>query len=103
MATGRAFLAGLAAVTMPKLGWADVGSPNYLAAGRVGDAYVLHGLSAKGQSLFQIPLPARGRAAAAHPSLPQAVAFACRPGTFALVIDCFSGVVLHQLSPPEGR
>ena len=35
MATGRAFLAGLAAVTMPKLGWADVGSPNYLAAGRV--------------------------------------------------------------------
>lgn len=103
MATRRAFLAGLAAASLPKLGWADVGSPNYLAAGKVGEAYVLHGLSGQGQSLFQIPLPARGHAAAAHPSLPQAVAFARRPGTFALVIDCFSGAVLHQLTPPEGR
>lgn len=103
MATRRAFLAGLAVASLPRLGWADVGNPAYLAAGKAGDGYVLHGISAAGQSLFEIPLPARGHAAAAHPSLPQAVAFARRPGTFALVIDCFSGQVLHQLTPPEGR
>ena len=103
MATRRAFLAGLAVASLPRLGWADVGSPEYLAAGKAGDGYVLHGISAAGQSLFQIPLPARGHAAAAHPSQPQAVAFARRPGTFALVINCFTGSVQHQLTPPEGR
>ena len=36
-------------------------------------------------------------------SQPQAVAFARRPGTFALVINCFTGSVQHQLTPPEGR
>lgn len=103
MATRRAFLAGLAAIALPRPGWADVGNPAYLAAGKAGEGYVLHGLTNAGQSVFQIPLPARGHAAAAHPSLPQAVAFARRPGTFALVIDCFSGAVLHQLTPPAGR
>ena len=103
MATRRAFLAGLAAITLPRLSWADVGSPAYLAAGKLGDSFVLHGLSQAGQSLFRIPLPARGHAAAAHPNQPHAVAFARRPGTFALVIDCFSGTVLHQLTPPDGR
>lgn len=52
---------------------------------------------------FEIPLPARGHAAAAHPSRPQAVAFARRPGTFALVIDCASGRLLSTLACPEGR
>ena len=36
-------------------------------------------------------LPDRGHAAAAHPERPEAVAFARRPGTFALVIDCPRG------------
>ncbi|MEO6299954.1 MAG: DUF1513 domain-containing protein [Paracoccaceae bacterium] len=103
MATRRAFLASLAAISLPRLSWADVGSPAYLAAGKMGDDFVLHGLSHMGQSLFRIPLPARGHAAAAHPNQPHAVAFARRPGTFALVIDCFTGAVLHQLTPPEGR
>jgi hypothetical protein len=103
LATRRAFLAGLAAVTLPRLGWADVGSPAFLAAGKAGDGFTLQGLTLTGQSLFQINLPARGHAAAAHPSLPHAVAFARRPGTFALVIDCFTGAVLHRLTPPEGR
>lgn len=103
MTSRRAFLAGLAAATMPKLTWADVGSPAFLAAGKQGQAFVLHGLSDQGKSLFQIPLPARGHAATAHPSQPLAVAFARRPGQFALVIDCASGVVLHWLEPPVDR
>ncbi len=103
MATRRAFLASLAAISLPGLSWADTGNPSFLAAGKLGDGYVLHGLTAAGQSLFRIPLPGRGHAAAAHPSQPYAVAFARRPGTFALVIDCFSGTVLHHLTPPQGR
>ena len=103
MTTRRAFLAGLAAATVPRLTWADIGNPAFLAAGKTAQGFVLHGLSAQGQSLFQLPLPARGHAACAHPTRTLAVAFARRPGSFALVIDCASGAVLHQLDPALGR
>lgn len=103
MASRRAFLAGLAAATLPRLSWADAGSPAYLAAGKAGEGFVLHGLSGAGQSLFQIDLPARGHAAAAHPDRPEAVAFARRPGTYALVLNCVTGAVTARLTPPEGR
>ncbi len=103
MATRRAFLAGLAAASLPRVSWAEVGSPACLAAGKLGNEFVLHGLTAEGASLFEIGLPARGHAAAAHPSQALAVAFARRPGTFALVLDCLTGAVRHRLSPPEGR
>lgn len=103
MTTRRAFLAGLAAASLPRVSWAEVGSPACLAAGKEGGDFVLHGLSAQGQSLFQVALPARGHAAAGHPTQALAVAFARRPGTFALVIDCLTGAVRHRLSPPDGR
>lgn len=103
MATRRGFLAGLAALTLPVPSWADVGSPRFLAAGKLGDGFVLHGLSALGETTFAIDLPGRGHAACAHPARPIAVAFARRPGTFAVVLDCLSGAVIDQLVPPEGR
>ena len=64
MTSRRAFLAGLAAAALPQVSWAEVGSPAFLAAGKLGQDYVLHGLTATGDSLFQIDLPARGHAAA---------------------------------------
>lgn len=103
MLNRRSLLAGLTAASLPLPTWADAGSPAFLAAGKHGDAFVLHGLDADGSSLFSLPLPARGHAATAHPVRPEAVAFARRPGTFALVIDCRTGQVLHRLSPPDGR
>ncbi len=103
MATRRGFLAGLASLSLPGLGWADVGSPAWLAAAKTGEDFVLHGLASTGETLFTVPLPSRGHAAAAHPSRPEAVAFARRPGTFALVLDCFSGAIRQRLTPPEGR
>jgi uncharacterized protein len=103
MATRRAFLAGLAAATVPRMSWADTGNPAYLAAGKHGPEFVLHGLSELGESLFHLSLPARGHAAAAHPTRAEAVAFARRPGTFALVLDCPTGQVRHRLTPPDGR
>ncbi|PJI84449.1 hypothetical protein BC777_3508 [Yoonia maricola] len=105
MANRRQFLTGLLATGLAPLPtWADAGSPAYLsAAARADGAYVLCGIDAARAILFQIPLPARGHAAAAHPTRPQAVAFARRPGTFALVIDCTSGQTLHTLTAASGR
>jgi uncharacterized protein len=103
MASRRAFLAGLAAATLPRPVWADVGRPAFIAAAKRGESYELHALSATGESLFHIPLPARGHAGCAHPTQATCVAFARRPGTYALVINVFSGDVPHQLTPPENR
>ena len=103
MTSRRSFLAGLALAGLPRVTWADVGSPKYLAAGKTAQGFVLHGISEAGESLFQLPLPARGHAACGHPTGALAVTFARRPGTYAFVIDCSSGKVLHQLAPPSGR
>jgi hypothetical protein len=81
-----------------------VGAPSYLAAARDPDkSFALYGLDHNGTATFRVPLPARGHAGAGHPHRAEAVAFARRPGTFALVIDCASGAVLHRLSPPDGQ
>lgn len=101
----RMFLGALlASASLPAPGWADAGDPAFLAAARTRDgAHVLFGLTATGDDLFAIPLPDRGHAAAAHPTASEAVAFARRPGRFALVIDCVSGRVTHRLTAPPGR
>ncbi|EEE38034.1 twin-arginine translocation pathway signal [Rhodobacteraceae bacterium KLH11] len=105
MTNRRTFLAGLAAASLaPVPGWASVGAPDFLAAALFPDgSYRLAGLDATGAILFSVPLPARGHAAAAHPHKAQAIAFARRPGTFALVIDCATGAVLKHLQAPAGR
>ena len=101
----RFFLAALlAAGAAPRLGWAAAGDPSFLAAALEPDGgFALYGLDAHGASTFRAPLPARGHAGAAHPVRAEAVAFARRPGPFALVLDCARGEVLRRLTPPEGR
>ena len=104
MTTRRAVLAGLAAAALPAPSWAAAGSPLWLAAGREADgAFSLFGIAWDGALAFRVPLPGRGHAAAAHPTRAEAVAFARRPGAFALVIDCTSGAVLRRLDAPRGR
>ena len=101
----RQFIGGLLAASLiPKPAWADAGSPAFLAAAALPDGtYVLCGIDATLQINFQIPLPARGHAAAAHPTRPEAVAFARRPGTFATVINCITGQENAHLAAPIGR
>ena len=105
MANRRQFLAGLMATGLaPVPSWATVGAPAFLAAAaRPDGSFVLCGISTDHDVLFRIPLPARGHAAAAHPTRPEAVAFARRPGTFAVVIDCTTGKSTATLTAPEGR
>ncbi|TDX32547.1 DUF1513 domain-containing protein [Rhodovulum visakhapatnamense] len=105
MTDRRSFLAGaLAASLSPRIGWADAGSPAFLSAAQEKNGnQMLVGLDAQGAERFRLPLPQRGHAAAAHPIRPEATAFARRPGTFALVIDCREGRVTAVLDAPEGR
>jgi hypothetical protein len=103
MTTRRALLAGMAALTLPRAGWADAVAPAWLACAREGDgSFALYGLREDGTLAFRQPLPARGHAGARHPVLPLAVVMARRPGDWALVLDCASGAVMARLTPPEG-
>ena len=105
MATRRSFIAGILATGLaPKATWADAGNPAFLSAARKPDGrYVLCGLGHDGSIRFEIALPDRGHAAAAHPTLPAAVAFARRPGTYAIVLDCRIGQPKALLEAPAGR
>ena len=105
MATRRSFVAGLLAAGLaPKTTWADAGRPRYLSAGMTpSGSYVLCGLNSDGAITFALPLPARGHAAAAHPVFPEAGAFARRPGTYAIVLDCADGQAKAHLAAPTGR
>lgn len=105
MTDRRSFIAGMLAVGLcPRPTWAEVGSPAFLSAGMTPNgAHLLCGLTAQGQVSFGLSLPARGHAAAAHPMLAEAVTFARRPGTFAIVIDCASGEERARMHAPAGR
>lgn len=101
----RQFLGGLLATGIaPQVTWADAGSPAFLSAAAKPDgSFVLCGIGEDLSIRFELPLPARGHAAAAHPTRPEAVAFARRPGTFAVVIECVTGAQKAALTAPEGR
>ncbi|MEM7424347.1 MAG: DUF1513 domain-containing protein, partial [Pseudomonadota bacterium] len=105
MPTRRAFIAGAAAAGMaPVPTWAEAGGPRYLSAARMPDGrFRLFGLDGELQPVLSLPLPGRGHAAVAHPERPEAVAFARRPGTFAIVLDCMTRSVVAVLDAPPER
>ncbi|SMR81570.1 hypothetical protein SAMN04488030_2040 [Aliiroseovarius halocynthiae] len=100
----RSVVAGLGTAALPLPGWADAGAPDFVTAGNKPDNSTwLVGLTATGDVRFQIPIPGRGHAAALHPTGPQAVAFARRPGRFAVIIDCAEGTEVARLNSLDGR
>lgn len=105
MANRRSFMAGLLATGfLPRATWAEIERPAFLsAAGKPDGRHALCGLSETGDIIFELFLPGRGHAAAAHPIYPEAIAFARRPGTFGLVLDCVSGRETARLLAPPGR
>lgn len=105
MLSRRGMLTGMMAAGLwPARSWADIGAPAFLAAAQeASGSYALHGVSTAGDSLFSVPLPTRGHAAAAHPERAEAVAFARRPGTYAIVLDCITGKQRAELTAPAGR
>lgn len=105
MVSRRRFIAGaVAAGAVPSVTWAGLGDVQFLSAAQdSAGGYRLYGMNGAGAPVFSVPLPARGHAAAAHPTAAEAVGFARRPGNFAFVVDCQSGAVLHRLESPQGR
>ncbi len=106
-AGGAGLALSLASGFSPKLAstvWAKAGGVTLLtAANNEENDTFLVGLSDQADIRFSLPLPGRGHAAATHPHRAEAVAFARRPGTFAMVIDCKSGDLIAQLPASEGR
>lgn len=105
MVTRRGFLAGLVATgVLPAPSWADVGNPRLLSAAKMPDgAFRLFGLGDAGQPVFSVALPDRGHAAAAHPLRPEAIAFARRPGTYAVGVNCLTGREFTRFEAPAAR
>lgn len=101
----RAVLGGLALSAAAPMGtWAAAGGARFLSAAKLGEEdYALIGLTGEGEEAFRLKLPGRGHAAAAHPFRPLAVAFARRPGDFALILNCVTGEEIARLNSPEGR
>jgi hypothetical protein len=66
-------------------------------------AFRLVGLEASGAIRFDLPLPARGHAAAWHPAAGHCVLMARRPGHYAVVFDPRAGRVVHRLENRPGR
>lgn len=97
-------LAGGLSSTLATTVWAkSAGISMLTAANNEANETFLIGLSSDAQVIFSLPLPGRGHAAATHPHRTEAVAFARRPGTFAMVLDCLTGDLIAQLPSPEGR
>ena len=98
----RFFLAAAAgglAGAFARAAWSDIAGtePFYLtAANKPDNSTWLVGLTLSGGILFAQSLPGRGHAAAVHPARAEAVAFARRPGEFALVLDCMTGQQLAR-------
>ncbi|WP_235008538.1 DUF1513 domain-containing protein [Candidatus Halocynthiibacter alkanivorans] len=100
----RRFLLAAGAATVAGPSWAELGAPAFLtAASRADNSTWLVGLGAGGEVRFAVSIPSRGHAAAAHPSRSVAVAFARRPGRFAVVLDCAKGREITRLAAVEGR
>ncbi len=65
--------------------------------------FFVSGLTGSGDLAFDLPLPGRGHSLAVHPTRPEVVALARRPGDFALAVDLESGQPAGLFEAPAGR
>ena len=80
----------------PKAGANTITLPRLFACAQQAQQHYLVCVDQQGETLFSIPLPARGHGMALHPSLPLGVVFARRPGQFMLAFDPLTGATLSQ-------
>jgi hypothetical protein len=102
----RCFLAALtAALGLPSAAATGRESAaRFLSAqGTIDGDFAVAGLDAAGVVLFQLPLPDRGHAVALRPGSDEAVVFARRPGSFAVVFNIVDGTSRIELDSGEGH
>lgn len=100
--------ASIATALTTSSGWSAAGEPDFVTAANLPDrSSWLVGLKLQttldAKVTFRIPLPGRGHAATPHPHRAEAVAFARRPGRFAVVMDCTNAQERLRLTSPPGR
>lgn len=102
----RQFLYGLGASGLLATQPAHANARNGLyvtCAARPDGSYSANGFDGTGNQVFEIPLPGRGHGMAFHPSRPECVVLARRPGTFAAVIDLPAGRAPRWVEAAAGR
>jgi hypothetical protein len=65
--------------------------------------YHVTGIDQNGHVRFDLPLPERGHGVAFRPGFDEGVAFARRPGRFAVAFDPVAGIALRRLDAAAGR
>jgi hypothetical protein len=100
-AAGAAFAAGLLPRQSEALERTDaVFAANFMAEDK---SYGVALLTEAGKEITRLALPARGHDVSFDPMSSRAVAFARRPGTFALVFDTASGLPVKLIQAAEDR
>ena len=90
-------------VSRAALSYADNGR-RYISGARLADGkYAFVGFDTEARITFICPLPARGHAPLVDPAGRRAILFARRPGTFAGILDFYSGSITGWLEAPPGR
>lgn len=100
---GTLSFAGLCGLHSVALGAGAAHDVCYVAAAKVEQGYAIILLSQDGAVLRQIPISARGHDIALHPRSGRAVAFARRPGTFAVAFDLTREIEPVIFNAIEGR
>ena len=105
----RALLGGAAGGLLGFLGLQAAGIRGHagpLFVGCRADATGKHyvsGFEQRGDTRFSLPLPDRGHAMAFHPTRPEMVVFARRPGRFAVIVNDEEGIALRRVDAADGR
>ena len=102
----RTLVAGLlgSSILLPRRSLAAAGSERiYVNAYGSPQGFGLAAFTADGTMRYSLPLPQRGHSFTRSPDGRAGVAFARRPGSFALVFDLASGRLLHRIEAADDR
>lgn len=102
--TRRTLLAaGAAALFAGKSARGDAGGRYLSAAARFTGGYAVVAVDEAGEIAFELALDDRGHGLAVRPGSDEAVCFARRPGSFALVLDTLAGQVMTEIPAAPSR
>jgi hypothetical protein len=97
------FAAATAALFAGKPAWADSGGRYLSAVVSFAGGYAVIVVDEAGEIAFDLDLDDRGHGLAVRPGSSEAVCFARRPGSFALVLDTLAGEVVTEIAAAASR
>jgi hypothetical protein len=103
MLSRRALLAAGAALLIHRPARASAGGRYLSSAATLNGRCAVVAMNEDGAIDFDLDLAARGHGLAVRPETNQAICFARRPGTFALVIDALAGEIVTEIPAAPAR